>query len=72
MKNEVIDAASPKSMLRYCREIGILSDEEATVLQMADDRNLSVHTHNEPLAVKIHHRFQQDYVIGKTIDRYWK
>ncbi|EAX48945.1 nucleotidyltransferase substrate binding protein, HI0074 family [Thermosinus carboxydivorans Nor1] len=54
---EGVDVASPKGVIRHCREVGILTDEEAqTALLMADDRNLTVHTYNEPLAVAIHSR----------------
>ena len=54
---EGIDVGSPKGVVRSCREVGLL-DESATVmaLTMADDRNLSVHTYNEPLAVEIYGR----------------
>lgn len=54
---EGVDVASPKGVIRHCREVGILTDEEAqNALIMADDRNLTVHTYNEPLAVAIHSR----------------
>ena len=64
LEHEGIEAASPKSVIRSCREIGILSDEEATLaLQMTDDRNLTIHTYNEPLAVKIHNRLFAYYCL---------
>jgi nucleotidyltransferase substrate binding protein (TIGR01987 family) len=51
---EGIDAASPKGVIRACREVGLLDEVDATMaLQMADDRNLTVHTYNEPLAAQI-------------------
>ena len=51
---EGIDAASPKGVIRACREVGLLDDIEATqALQMADDLNLTVHTYNEQLAAQI-------------------
>lgn len=54
---EGIDAASPKGVVRSCREVGLLDDSEAIIaLKMADDRNLTVHTYNEALAVEIHSR----------------
>jgi len=54
---EGIDTASPKGVVRSCREVGLLDDSEAIVaLKMADDRNLTVHTYNEPLAVEIYSR----------------
>lgn len=64
LEHEGIEAASPKSVVRSCRELGILSDDEATLaLQMTDDRNLTVHTYNEPLAIKIHSRLHDYHCI---------
>ncbi len=54
---EGIDLASPKSVIRACREVGLLDEAEAMLaLKMADDRNLTVHTYNEPLAIAIYER----------------
>ena len=54
---EGIDVASPKAVIRSCREIGVLTLEQAVLaLQMADDRNLTVHTYNEALAQVIFER----------------
>lgn len=57
---EGIDEGSPKGVIRRCREIGLM-DEQKTIdaLQMVDDRNLTVHTYNETLAVEIHERLQK-------------
>jgi len=39
-EHDGIDAASPKSVIRFCREIGLPGeDEAAAALEMADDRN---------------------------------
>lgn len=44
-------ANSPKSAVRASFEVGLLDAAQAeTALEMADDRNLAVHTYNEPLA----------------------
>lgn len=52
---EGIDIGSPKGVIRSCREVNLFSDEETILaLQMVNDRNLTVHTYNEELAVKIH------------------
>lgn len=52
---EGVDPGSPKGVIRASREAGLLDDEQtALALGMVDDRNLSVHTYNETLAVKIH------------------
>lgn len=61
---EGIDLASPKSVIRACREIGLLDETEAMLaLKMADDRNLTVHTYNEPLAIAIYERILQHQVL---------
>lgn len=44
-------ANSPKAAVRASFEVGLLTAEQAEgALAMADDRNLAVHTYNEPLA----------------------
>ncbi|NMA02562.1 MAG: DUF86 domain-containing protein [Clostridia bacterium] len=54
---EGLDIGSPKSVIRACREVGIFTDEEALLaLEMVNDRNLTVHTYNEALAVEIYSR----------------
>jgi len=56
---EGLDEGSPKSVIRACHRIGILSKEETIrALQMADDRNLTVHTYNEPLSLAIYERIK--------------
>lgn len=45
---EGIDAASPKKVIRSCREVGVLSDAETEqALKMVDDRNLTTHIYDE-------------------------
>ena len=52
---EGVDAGSPKGVIRSCREVHLLKDEEAVLaLEMVNDSNLTVHTYNEELAIKIH------------------
>ncbi len=54
---EGLDIASPKGVVRSCRELGLLTEAETVqCLKMADDRNLTVHTYNEPLALAIYER----------------
>ena len=67
---EGIDAASPKGVIRACREVGLLDEVEATTaLQMADDRNLTVHTYNEPLAVQIFGRIMRyQFLLAKWLE----
>ncbi|MFG6150336.1 nucleotidyltransferase substrate binding protein [Halobacillus sp. B23F22_1] len=52
---EGVDAGSPKGVIRSCREIHLLKDEDAVLaLEMVNDRNLTVHTYNEEVAIKIY------------------
>lgn len=56
---EGIDVGSPKGVIRSCREIGIIDESETIfALQMVDDRNLTVHTYNEALAIEIYERLK--------------
>jgi nucleotidyltransferase substrate binding protein (TIGR01987 family) len=49
-----IDVGSPKAVIRASREVGMFTEEQAELaLLMVDDRNLTVHTYNEGLAVEI-------------------
>lgn len=58
-EHEGFDIGSPKGVIRTCREAGILTDEQAALaLEMADDRNLTVHTYNEKLATEIYGRLR--------------
>jgi nucleotidyltransferase substrate binding protein (TIGR01987 family) len=51
---EGLETGSPKGAIRLSREVGLLSDEETVqALEMVDDRNQTVHTYNESLAVQI-------------------
>lgn len=54
-----IDVASPKGVIRSCREVGLFDDEETIqALRMVDDRNLTVHTYDEALAMEIYERLK--------------
>ena len=45
---EGLELGSPKAVIRSSMQVGLLSEEQTrTALQMADDRNLTVHTYNE-------------------------
>ncbi|MCS6848591.1 MAG: HI0074 family nucleotidyltransferase substrate-binding subunit [Anaerolineae bacterium] len=57
---EGLDVGSPKGVVRACRRSALLSEDDAVLaLQMIDDRNLTVHTYNEPLAQMIFDRLPQ-------------
>jgi nucleotidyltransferase substrate binding protein (TIGR01987 family) len=52
---EGISIGSPKGSIRGSREVGLINDEQTTLgLEMIDDRNLTVHTYNEPLAEELY------------------
>lgn len=54
---ESLESGSPKGVIRASLQAGLLKEEQArTGLQMADDRNLTVHTYNEALAEAIYAR----------------
>ncbi|TFJ91819.1 HI0074 family nucleotidyltransferase substrate-binding subunit [Lentibacillus salicampi] len=68
---EGLDIGSPKGVLRSFREVGVFSGDETILgLQMADDRNLTVHTYHEELAIEIYGRLSQYYqLLYDWIDR---
>jgi nucleotidyltransferase substrate binding protein (TIGR01987 family) len=52
---EGLSLGSPKGSIRASRDVGLITDEQATVgLEMIDDRNLTAHTYNESLAEEIY------------------
>jgi len=54
LDREGLDVGSPKGVIRASLSVGLLNEQEATLgLEMVDDRNLSVHTYNEALAVMV-------------------
>jgi len=51
---EGIDVASPRSAVRECFRSGMLDEAQARrALDMVSDRNLTVHTYNEELAIEL-------------------
>lgn len=68
--SEGIDAASPKKVIRVCRDVGVLSDDDAALaLQMADDRNLTTHTYDEVFAESMVQRIK---VYDEVLHRWLK
>lgn len=54
---EGIDAASPRKVIRDCRTVGLLSDDEVKLaLVMVEDRNLTTHTYDEQFAMELAER----------------
>lgn len=65
---EGLNIGSPKGCIRACRELGLLTDEQAVLgLEMVDDRNLTVHTYNEAVAEGIYHNLHQQYAELLTL-----
>jgi nucleotidyltransferase substrate binding protein (TIGR01987 family) len=69
-EHEGIDAGSPKGVIRSCREVGVLKEEQTiTALEMVDDRNLTVHTYNEKLAIEIYSRLKSyERLLGEWLE----
>jgi len=55
LADEGMTANSPKAALRQAYRLGWLDDEEQW-LKILEDRNLTAHTHREPLALGIYRR----------------
>src|ERR1700689_3687731 len=54
---ENLELASPTSVTRACFQASVLNEDQGRVaLDMARDRNLTVHTYNEELANQIYSR----------------
>lgn len=67
---EGLDIGSPKGVMRSFHEVGIFSEDETILsLQMVNDRNQTVHTYNEDLAIEIFEKLPQYYQhLRKWID----
>jgi nucleotidyltransferase substrate binding protein (TIGR01987 family) len=53
-ETDALTVHSPKSAIRYSRQVGILSDEEGeAALKMANDRNVAAHVYNEEIAEQV-------------------
>lgn len=64
---EGIEVASPKGVIRSCREVNLFNDEETILaLNMVNDRNLTIHTYNEEVVVKIHSNLKDYYLLLKN------
>jgi nucleotidyltransferase substrate binding protein (TIGR01987 family) len=60
---EGVEVGSPKAAIRAARESGMLSNDDAAALAMADDRNLTLHTYNEALARAIYSRLGGHHAV---------
>jgi len=55
---EAVECSSPKSCFREARNIIGISEKEIEIcLAMAEDRNLSVHTYSEKMAMELYNKF---------------
>ncbi|MEO3432110.1 nucleotidyltransferase substrate binding protein [Inquilinus sp. CAU 1745] len=68
-EHEGLRAASPRASIRYARSMGWLSDADAQhALEMVEDRNRTVHTYAEPVAIFIFGRLPGHAdVLGRWI-----
>ncbi len=71
LDREGLEAASPKKVIRTLRQVGLFSDEEAELaLKMADDRNLTVHTYDEKMAIALSERIiAYEKLLADWLDR---
>lgn len=66
-EGEGLEVGSPKQAIRACVECGILAGELAhRALVIVDDRNLTVHTYNEALAVQLVKRLPDHAAVLRT------
>ena len=64
---EGLEVGSPKQAIRACVECRILDGEIGRrALVIVDDRNLTVHTHNEVLAVQLMQRLPDHAAVLRT------
>lgn len=65
---EGLDLGSPKAVFRGCFQVGLLNEmQTGTALQAVNDRNLSVHTYNEHLAMQIYQNLSKYRTIFVTL-----
>lgn len=66
LEQEGLDLSSPKSVFREMRtHFGLTEEQIETLLLMANDRNLSVHTYSETLAESLYSRISGYYELMK-------
>jgi nucleotidyltransferase substrate binding protein (TIGR01987 family) len=61
-----IDANSPKAVLQQAYRQGWLDDEQAW-LRLLEDRNLTSHTYQEPLALEIYRRIPSHHGAMRAV-----
>ena len=63
-EREGIDIASPKTSIRSCHDIGLLSDDETErLLAMVDERNLTSQTYDEEFAAVLFQRIPEHLAL---------
>ncbi len=56
VEEEGLSPGSPKSCIRFSREVNLLNEEQTSLaLEMSDSRNLTSHTYDEKIADQIYH-----------------
>ena len=64
---ESLEIASPKGIIRASYRSGLLDEENARqAMEMADDRNRTVHIYNEALAIAIYGRLKGYVNVTET------
>ncbi|MCI0184878.1 HI0074 family nucleotidyltransferase substrate-binding subunit [Sulfoacidibacillus ferrooxidans] len=62
-----LDVASPKEVIRSCREVGLLTLEETEhALAMVNDRNLTSHTYDQHVAQDMFQRLGDHAILMDT------
>lgn len=63
---EGLDIHSPKGSVRASMQQGLISETQTkSLLEIMDDRNLIVHTYNEPLSEQLYKKMQNYYELLK-------
>jgi nucleotidyltransferase substrate binding protein (TIGR01987 family) len=69
-EKEGIECSSPKACFREARTIFSISEEDLeSLLQMADDRNLSVHTYSEKMAEELYQKTEAYFELAKKLSK---
>jgi len=65
-RSEGLDCASPRSCFQHAWRLGWV--EEAPTITMIEDRNLTVHTYDERLAIEVHARIRAHYECLRALN----
>jgi nucleotidyltransferase substrate binding protein (TIGR01987 family) len=72
-KTYLVAVASPKKIFHECFQRNIIDEQEtSTLLEMVDDRNLTIHTYDENMAKEISQRIGKYYTLMRAIPTRFK